>query len=195
MSDLSFRLASPEDASFLAGRVREVSHGVVDALLLGLLPGIGPEQILSMVLRDTSSHFSHKNCVLACEENRPVGLLFAYPWQEQSIPGLMRTMIPKDRLSPLIDILTAVVPDSLYINTFWVAEDLRGQGLSDALMDYVKDWARDTSLSKLSLFAWRDNSRALAFYERHGFVRFRAVEVPEAFQEQNLQGDLYSCEL
>ena len=75
MSDLTFRLANPEDASFLARCVREVSHGVVDALLLGLLPGIGPEHILSMVLRDTSSHFSHKNCVLACEEKTPVGQL------------------------------------------------------------------------------------------------------------------------
>ncbi|MCR4667422.1 MAG: GNAT family N-acetyltransferase [Desulfovibrio sp.] len=195
MNELSFRLASPEDASLLAKIVITVSGGVVEALLDGLLPAVSGEQVLTMVLRDASSHYSYKNCVLAEQGGEIVGLLFAYPASFQKIPPLMKTMIPAKRLQPLIDILTAHVEHSLHINTFWVDAQLRGSGLSDSLMEYAGDLARDMNLSKIGLFAWRDNARALAFYARHGFTCVREVDIPPTFSEQHGHGDLYACDL
>ncbi|MCR5814454.1 MAG: GNAT family N-acetyltransferase [Desulfovibrio sp.] len=194
MDELSFRQGTPDDAAFLAHCVREVSGGVVDVLLKGLLPGIDSEQLLSMVLRDTSQHYSHKNCVLGFLGQNCVGLLFAYPASEQSIPPLMRAMLPKNRLEPLMDILTAQVPESLYINTFWVESALRGSGLADSLMDYAKALSETLGLKGVSLFAFRNNARALAFYARHGFQRQREVSVPCELLPAAGPGDLYFCE-
>ncbi|MBO4335186.1 MAG: GNAT family N-acetyltransferase [Desulfovibrio sp.] len=194
MDELSFRQGSPDDAAFLAHCVREVSGGVVDALLNGLLPGVGSEQVLSMVLRDTSQHYSHKNCVLAFMGQQCVGLLFSYPASEQGIPALMRAMLPKKRLEPLADLLTAHVEGSLYINTFWVDVSMRGTGLADSLMDYAKDVSRELDLEGVSLFAFRKNSRALSFYARHGFRKVREVAVPHELLPEAGPGDLYLCE-
>ncbi|MBR3664009.1 MAG: GNAT family N-acetyltransferase [Desulfovibrio sp.] len=194
MDELHFRQGLPDDAAFLAHCVCEVSGGVVDALLSGLLPGVASEDVLSMVLRDTSSHFSHKNCVLANLGQKCVGLLFAYSAREQNIPPLMRAMLPKKRLEPLTDLLTAHVEESLYINTFWVDTALRGTGLADALMDYAKALASELDLVGISLFAFRKNARALAFYARHGFHPVREVFVPSELLPEAGAGDLYFCE-
>ena len=178
----SYRQATADDAPFLAKCVREVSHGVVDGLLEGVLPGLDAEAILSMVLRDASSQYSYKNCVLTEQGASILALLFCYPASAQTIPPMMRVMLPAARLTSYTDIVTAVVPESLYINTIWVDPSVRGQGLADVLLDYAAFFAKESGLTKLSLLAWRDNSRALAFYAKHGFTTVRSVRVPESLE-------------
>jgi len=186
-----FRLAEPADAPELAARIREVSPEVTDILLKGLLPGIGPEQILAMVLRDASSHFSHRNCVLAELDGRPAGLLFAYPAELQAIPPLMARVVPASRLDPLRELLTLCEPGTLYVNTLWVDQAMRGQGLADALVDYARFWAEGEGMRGVSLFAWRDNARACAFYRRQGFRPLRELAAQGSLAKTHDRGDLY----
>ncbi|MBQ7606847.1 MAG: GNAT family N-acetyltransferase [Desulfovibrionaceae bacterium] len=191
--EICYRQATADDAPFLAHLVRQVSGGLVDALLDGLLPGVTPEQIVSMVLRDTSSQWSYTNCLLALDDE-PAGLLFAYPSSVQTIPPLMETMLSRARLDPLRDSVTAAVPESLYINTLWVAERVRGMGLADALIDYARAWAKDLGLHTLSLFVWRDNLRARSFYARHGFSAVRSVAIPEPLLSAHGGADLLASQ-
>lgn len=192
MSDQpEFRPATADDAPILAARIREVSPDVVDILLHGLLPGISVESILAMVLRDASSHFSYRNCVLAELDGSVAGLLFAYPAEEQGIPPLMERMIPARRLPPLRELLTLCAPGSLYVNTLWVDAGVRGLGMADALMEYACFWAGELGKSAVSLFAWRDNARAVAFYRRQGFRPVREITAQGPLAERHDKGDLY----
>lgn len=196
MSDqLSFRPATADDAAFLSARIHEVSAGVVDVLLHKLLPGIGTRDVLGMVLRDTSSHFSHKNCVVAEYQNAPVGLLFAYPAEEQGIPPLMEKMLSRERLEPVRELFTYYVPNSLYINTLWVSEEMRGLGVADALLDYAIAWAQDMEKQQISLFAWRDNTRAISFYTRKGFAPVHEVVALGDLCRQHEMGDFHTLNL
>ena len=196
MSDgLGFRPATAGDAAALAARIHEVSAGVTELLLRGLLPGISVEDVLTMVLRDASSHYSHKNCVLAEYQGRMVGLLFAYAAEEQAIPPLMERMLSAKRLEPVRELLTLCHPGSLYINTLWVDEGLRGMGVADALMDYARLWAADAGHGSISLFAWRDNARAVSFYRKQGFIPVREIAAQGSLREQHDGGDLYVLEL
>ena len=195
MSDIAFRMADAHDAPFLARTIAVVSEGVLAQLLDNVLPGISSEAILEMVLRDGSSHYSYKNCVLAERDGESTGLLFAYDAAYQSIPKLMRATIEKRRIDPLEDLLTASVAESLYINTFWVSEAVRGLGLSDTLMDYAKEWAKALSLQKLSLFVFHDNGRAREFYRRHGFTVYRSVQLGGDVASRHGGGDLMVCEI
>ncbi|MFT4882848.1 MAG: ribosomal protein S18 acetylase RimI-like enzyme [Natronomonas sp.] len=65
----------------------------------------------------------------------------------------------------------AFIWDAAVINELYVAPDWRGEGVADALMDAAVDVAReqDLPLDRLLLDVDRDNERAYAFYERHGF--------------------------
>ena len=193
--DLSFRPATAGDAAALAARIHEVSAGVTELLLRGILPGISVCDVLTMVLRDASSHYSHKNCVLAEYQGRMAGLLFAYAAEEQAIPPLMERMLPTKRLEPVRELLTLCHPGSLYINTLWVDGALRGLGVAHALMEYARLWAEDAGHSSISLFAWRDNERAVSFYRKQGFIPVREIAAQGGLREQHDRGDLYILKL
>lgn len=189
--DPVFRPATESDAPTLAAKIIEVSPDVVDILLKDLVPGISTESLLTMTLRDTSSHYSYKNCVLAEIGDKTAGLLFAYPAENQKIPSIMETTVPAQRLDPVREILTTAEPESLYVNTLWVDPDTRGQGLADALIDYASFWAENIGMKYLSLFCWRDNSRAVSFYHRQGFKTVLEITAQGALTKLHDKGDLY----
>jgi len=50
-----------------------------------------------------------------------------------------------------------------------VRDGYRGNGMGNALMDAVDNWAREKGLTRLQLLAERDNARALKFYQSRGW--------------------------
>ncbi|MFC4406583.1 GNAT family N-acetyltransferase [Haloarchaeobius iranensis] len=68
----------------------------------------------------------------------------------------------------------AHVWDAAVLNELWVAPDDRGTGVADDLVDEAVAFARsqDLPLDRLVLDVDRENERAKAFYERHGFAHW-----------------------
>lgn len=68
----------------------------------------------------------------------------------------------------------AFVWDAAVLNELYVTPDARGVGLADALLERALDHARDQALplDRLVLDVDRENERARAFYERHGFAHW-----------------------
>ena len=54
--------------------------------------------------------------------------------------------------------------------SMWVAPGGRGQGVGDALIEAVVDWAREQGFGRLVLWVRQGNARAVSLYERSGFV-------------------------
>ncbi len=54
--------------------------------------------------------------------------------------------------------------------SMWVDPARRGRGVGEALVEAVAGWARDDGAEQLLLDVKLDNDRAIAFYERVGFV-------------------------
>ena len=52
-----------------------------------------------------------------------------------------------------------------------VGQGWRGLGIGGALLESSAAWAAAHAVGKLALGVFPDNGRAIAFYERHGFVR------------------------
>lgn len=80
-----------------------------------------------------------------------------------SISGLMRVVLkhPQERSRPLQAMLISV----------YVAPPQRGTGLADELLELsIATAAEELGASLLQLGVHEDNTRALAFYARHGFV-------------------------
>lgn len=63
----------------------------------------------------------------------------------------------------------------------------RRQGVGKRLMDFVKQYARETGLKRVELDVWAFND-ALAFYEAEGFTVFRRFL--EWFPEEEKKADL-----
>ena len=71
-------------------------------------------------------------------------------------------------------------PAVAWLGGVWVRPDRRGggEGVADALLDAVLTWTRaQDGVKLLRLEVHETNSRAIAFYERRGFVR-NGVLVP-----------------
>lgn len=57
-----------------------------------------------------------------------------------------------------------------HLLSMWVEGFARGQGVAEALIDAVADWARGTGADRLVLMVVEDNARAWAAYTRNGFT-------------------------
>lgn len=60
--------------------------------------------------------------------------------------------------------------DTALLVSVWVAPEARGQGVGDALVDAVSDWARRTGYAFLALDVGDENPHAIALYARKDFV-------------------------
>ena len=60
--------------------------------------------------------------------------------------------------------------DSVELISMWVAPEMRGTGVGDALVGAVVGWAASESIGSVVLAVRRGNRRAVALYERAGFV-------------------------
>jgi GNAT superfamily N-acetyltransferase len=62
------------------------------------------------------------------------------------------------------------VPGSWQLVGMWVEPDARGTGVADQLIHAVSEHAREQNASCLTLWVTEINARAIAFYQRIGFV-------------------------
>lgn len=165
----AFRLATPDYAEQIANIVIKTSKGVVDHLFDKLIPGVSTTTILSAAFMKGEGPYHTDNVILSEKDETVTSLLFAYPSAEHKVPLLMESLLPKKRLDPVRPILERTVPDSLFINTLWLAEHLRGKSMGDALLAEAAALCRQLGFSRISLFCWNDNEYAMHFYARHGF--------------------------
>ena len=59
--------------------------------------------------------------------------------------------------------------DAAWLISMWVAPEVRGQGVGEALIDAVVEWARATGARRLLLDVGDHNRPATALYARKGF--------------------------
>lgn len=60
--------------------------------------------------------------------------------------------------------------ETVELISMYVAEQARGTGVADALIDAIASWARSRGAARLRLDVVADNHHARRLYERHGLV-------------------------
>ncbi len=193
--NIQFRPGEAQDIEQIATIIRETSGGLVDFILKGVVPFVSPLQLLTAQVSQEDSLYHYANCMVAAEDRELVGLLLAYSWHEQRLSSLAKRYLPKKRLEIIQELLESSELDSLFINTLWVHEKYRGQGLADAFIDLACSWAEDKGLTRLSLHVWADNSRALRFYGKHEFEETRRFIFPPHKLLPHTNGKLQMCKL
>lgn len=64
---------------------------------------------------------------------------------------------------------TAPVDGTVELISMWVAPFARGTGVADGLISAVVAWAARQRMRRVSLVVYRNNARAIALYQKHGF--------------------------
>ena len=60
-------------------------------------------------------------------------------------------------------------PDAAWLISMWVSPEVRGQGVGEALIDAVVEWARVSGARRVLLDVGDHNQPAIALYARKGF--------------------------
>ncbi len=63
--------------------------------------------------------------------------------------------------------------DFLDVDEFCVDEKHRRQGVASALVNFIREYAKEKGFHRIELNMWEFNQGALAFYEAAGFTTFR----------------------
>lgn len=72
-------------------------------------------------------------------------------------------------------------PQIAGMTSFWVAPEVRGQGVADMMVTFLVKWAAAQGFALLEADVVEDNHRAIAFYKRAGFE--------ETSQSEPFRGD------
>lgn len=190
MDELSLRFATSDDLDFVSRIVTEVSEGIVECLFSDLLPMQEAGDVLRLAFGRSVAPYVTENVLLAEVSGEIAGLLFCYDAREQQIPSLMENFLTAKRIDPVRDVLTAMVDDSLWVNTLWVNPNFRGMGLARLLLDCAEDKARELKLRKVALHAFADNTAAVQLYRKAGFEQVRKAQLGGVVAERHPSGGL-----
>ncbi len=146
----------------------------LDALGAKLLPVLGAaERARRVLVRDLSPH----HCFAAFCNRELVGVLGVQTSERSFWNPTPKTMMDEygrmggvRRLCGLYLLHHETGPDEWCVDGIAVAEKMRGKGIGTGLLAFLEKTAAARGVRKLSLEAADTNQRAIALYERIGFV-------------------------
>jgi len=169
--------AQPHECRTVAEMIDGASHGLVDFLLRGIVPGASPVSIIAHALETGKDHYGLRNALVARDGDEPVGLSFSFPSEYHGITDETRAYVPGDRLDHLADLFAARVEESLYIDALFVDPRYRRRGIAGALIVRTAQRARGMGLKTISLIVMADNMPARRLYEQWGFAVVRPIRL------------------
>ena len=176
-SDVIYRQALKEDSNRIAELDYIASGGTAEFLFHDLVPDATPVEVITYGLEHDNYPHSYRSALVAELNHQIIGMILSYPASFHGVNDEMRSFFPAERLAYFRDFFSARVDDSYYIDALCVDETYRSQGIGESLIARTIEKAREEGFSVLSLIVFADNQRAIKFYQRHGFVTVRQVEL------------------
>lgn len=146
MTDLQFRLATPEDAA-------AVAEFMTRSFLAAYGHSSSPENVQKAVKKYYGVEAQHADLA----DDRIFNCLCII---EEKITGLAQVKPPK----PDAD------QNAFELSRFYVDAIYHGKGIAPALMQKTLDIIRARSVNALWLSVWQGSQQAIRFYQKQGFV-------------------------
>ncbi|HAC59131.1 GNAT family N-acetyltransferase [Parvibaculum sp.] len=175
---MDVRIGMATDRDELVRFLLMAGEGLFEHLFEDAYPGLTAIDALGLAVGDQDSPYHFENAYLVEDEGHLKGCLIAFPASQIGLPEIAYSVLPRERLDPVLPLFTSHVPNSFYINTLAVNEDARGQGVGGLLLDFAAELARSTNHDSLTLHAWGDNATALSLYKSKGFECVDRIAIP-----------------
>lgn len=175
---MDVRIGMATDREDLVRYLLMAGEGLFEHLFDNAYPGLTAADALGLAVGDEDTPYYFENAYLVENEGRALGCLVAFPSEQIALPEIAYSVIPRERLDPVLPLFTAPVPNSLYINTLAVNEEARGQGVGGLLLDFAAELAQGAGCDSLTLHAWGDNATALSLYTARGFECVSRIPIP-----------------
>ena len=177
--DILYRSGQLEDCSKIAEGIDRASGGIMNFLFAGLLEKYTVTEVMANSLRDETGYDSYKNAIVAEYQDDIIGIVYSYPAKFHEITAETRKFFPRDRLELLAEFFNSRVDNSLFLDSIYVDEKFRGQGIGNRLIALTKQKAQKNGFKQLSLMVMNDNMIARRAYERNSFTIVKHIDVKE----------------
>lgn len=188
--NITYRNAQYNDSPILAEYIYYASDGLLDYLFKDTIPDMTVTQLLTYGMQDEQRYNSYKSVIVAEYNQKIIGMIQAYSNTHHKIDDEMRAIIPGERLEQLKEFYSSGVDNSLLINTMYVDEKFRRQGIAKKLISMVREEARFLGFDKLSLFVLSDNIPAQKLYDSNGFTTVKDIMFNDSVKI-NHEGGIY----
>jgi ribosomal protein S18 acetylase RimI-like enzyme len=177
--EISYRMGKEDDCSKIAEGIELASGGIVGFLFHDLLGQYTPSQVMANLLRKKTDNDSYENAIVAEFEGKVIGIVYSYPAKFHGISEETRSYFPSNRLTFLADFFNSRVEGSWFLDSIYVDEEFRGEGIGSKLIELTKKRAKENGYSQLSLMVMADNEAARRTYERNHFGLVKHVDIKE----------------
>jgi ribosomal protein S18 acetylase RimI-like enzyme len=177
--DILYRIGEPEDSLKIAEGIDRASGGIVEFLFHGLLGSYTAAQVMANSIKEKQGSDSYENAIVAEYQGNIIGVVYSYPAKFHGITEDTRSFFPNDRLTFLGDFYNSRVENSWFLDSIFVDEQFRGEGIGSKLIELTKQKARDNGYNKLSLMVMADNTIARRTYEKNNFRIFKHINIKE----------------
>lgn len=179
-SEIVFRPAKPSDAE-QAGRLLFETFPKEATFIIGLGNEARAKRILAQIFSIAGHRLSYELAKMALYQDRVIGMAIIFPGRmlgklnrrlgkiilrQYGLRGKLALII---RSWPLV-FIKETARDEFYLSNLAVKKRYRSQGVGGHFLSYIEEWARQSSLRKVSLMVSMDNQRARRLYERNGYV-------------------------
>jgi len=174
-----YRAARKEDSYRVAELDYIASGGAAEYLFYDLVPNLTPIEVIANGLENDFYPHSYRSAIVAESDGEVIGMSLSFPAKFHKIDDEMRNSFPPERLEHFKEFFSARVDDSYLIDAICVDKEHRNRGIGEALLKKTIEKAHNEGFSLLSLIVFADNQSAIKFYEDHGFITVREVELKE----------------
>lgn len=177
--EILYRIGEEKDCSKIAEGIELASGGIMEFLFHGLLDKYTPSQVMANLLRKKTDNDSYENAIVAEHEGDVIGIVYSYPAKFHGISEETRSYFSSDKLTYLADFFNSRVENSWFLDSIFVNEKFRGEGVGSKLIELTKQKAKENGYHQLSLMVMADNSVARYTYERNKFTVVKHINIKE----------------
>lgn len=177
--DILYRIGKPEDSLKIAEGIERASGGIVEFLFHGLLGAHTATEVMASSLQEKQGSDSYENAIVAEYQGNIIGVVYSYPAKFHGITENTRSFFPSDRLAFLGEFYNSRVENSWFLDSIFVDEQFRSEGIGSKLIELTKQKAREQGYKQLSLMVMADNTVARRTYEKNSFRIVKHIDIQE----------------
>lgn len=117
---------------------------------------------------DSAHHYMQK---MIDDANNMHGKIFVAEWKNQIIGFIQGVIIDHKKGDDIFYDLSHNPSKEGWIGLLFVKPEHRGSGIGKKLLDKMKDYFKSENCTSIRLLVLSDNKRAIAVYEKNGFIR------------------------
>lgn len=178
LSTLVLRAGRRDDCFILAELINESAKGAIDYLLSETKVSKSPVEVMSDML-EHELYYSYENSIVAEFQGKVIGAALNFPANGLALSEQMAEFYSPQKLQYIQYFVDNKIENSWHLDALCVKTEFRSLGIGEMLLDAVKKDAQDFGFTRVGVYVFGSNVRAIEFYEKNSFIQLRTIDTSQ----------------